>query len=163
MSTARGTRNPAGGGTASASRGDSGRSVAYVIGSSLSVSEVTMPSSPKQPAAVLRRRRSDTVCSSPRALTNSTSVTRSLSVLCRRPAPWQIGALLPPQVISTMITFSGTVHAQAPPLSSRHQRRNCSLVVAAPMRHSAFVTPSSRTVPTSSIPCSSFVRIDRRL
>ena len=134
----------------------SGRRVAYVIGSSLSVSEVTIPRSPKQPAAVLRRARSETRCSLPRALTNSTSATRSLSVLCRRPAPWQIGALLPPQVISTMTTFSGTVHAQAPPFSSRHQRRNCSLVVAAPIRHNAFVTPSSRTLPTSLIPCSSF-------
>ena len=36
--------------------------------------------------------------------------TRSERVLCFRPAPWQIGALLPPMVILVAMTFRGRFH-----------------------------------------------------
>ncbi|KAE8315038.1 hypothetical protein BDV41DRAFT_531767 [Aspergillus transmontanensis] len=63
---------------------------------------------------------------------------RSLSVLCLIPAPWQIGPLLPPKVISTIITLRGNVTR----FVFTHQYRNCSLVVAQPTRTSDLVGSS---------------------
>ena len=69
------------------------------------------------PAAAANCVGSSTSCTSPRALTNSIATTRSLRVRCALPAPWQMVALLPPKVISTMIVLTGMVHSQSPPAS----------------------------------------------
>lgn len=57
----------------------------------------------------LSRRGSSTTWISPFALTNSIAATRSESVGCASPAPWQMGALEPPNEISAMITLAGSV------------------------------------------------------
>ena len=66
-------------------------------------------------------------------------------------APYQIGALLPPRVISTIITFNGSVAI----LLEMHHSLSCSFVVAQPTRTN-FVFPSAGCSGSSVIEFSSF-------
>lgn len=78
-------------------------------------------------------------------MSDTCSVARRISL--SGPAPifpkgdyitYQMGPLLPPKVISTMITFKGKVTR----FVSTHQYRNCSFVVAHPTRTSDFAGSS---------------------
>src|SRR5258708_7837104 len=105
ISTSFGTGYPSGGGMANAVLNLTGFITAIYILSTLSVNWVTGPNSPKHPAAALNSLGSETDCSTPFASTYCTSATRSLKVVVDRPAPWQMGALEPPKVISTIMTL----------------------------------------------------------
>ena len=104
-----GTSCPIGGGIVRASF-LRGTMRANISGSNFIVSDVPIPSIPKQPAADFSWDGSSTIYNSLLALTHSMLATKSLNVLVFHSAPWQIGALLPPKVISTNTTLRGIVH-----------------------------------------------------
>ena len=102
---------------------------------------VSTPIRPKQPPAARRCSGLSTTRSSPLAVTYSIFRTRSLSVRFLLPAPWHIGALEPPIVISTIMILSGRVTW----LFLTHHLRSLSFVQAVPIRTS--VLPALRGLP----------------